>query len=132
LGTRICPPPHVGGYGGDLSSEAWNGPGRIGGDPGGGDVSRTFNGVIDEVTVFNYALTPAQVLNLYNSASAAPSVTLTIQRSGPNLLLNWSNGTLQENTWLTGTWSAVTGAAPPSHTVTPSGTPKFYRVLVSN
>jgi hypothetical protein len=113
-------------------SEAWNGPGRIGGDPGGGDVSRTFNGIIDEVAVFNYALTPPQVLNLYNSGNTPPPVTLTIQRSGPDLVLSWSSGTLQENTSLTGTWSAVTGAAPPSHTVTPSGTQKFYRVLVSN
>jgi hypothetical protein len=107
-------------------SESWNGPARIGGDPG--HDSRTFNGVIDEVAIFNYALSPAQVLNLYRGLSP---VALAIQRSGQNLILSWPQGTLQQADSLTGSWSAVSGAAPPSHTlVNPVGN-KFYRVRVS-
>ena len=52
-------------------SEAWGGPARIGGDPN--NVNRTFNGDVDEVAVFNYALTPAQVLNLYNGSPRLPA-----------------------------------------------------------
>ena len=105
------------------------GPTRIGGDPN--NVNRTFNGDVDEVAVFNYALTPAQVLNLYNGVAPPPGVRLTLQRSVTNLTLGWPEGVLQEATSLLGPWSPVNGAAPPSHTVTPSGPQRFYRVRVS-
>jgi len=108
------------------TSEAWAGPARIGGDPN--NIDRTFNGDVDEVAVFNKALTPAQVLNLYNGVTSG---RLTIQRSATNLTLGWAEGVLQEATSLTGPWSAVNGAAAPSHTVTPTGAQKFYRVRVS-
>jgi hypothetical protein len=107
-------------------SEAWNGNARIGADAE--NVARTFNGVIDEVAVFNYALTPAQVLNLYNGA-APPSVTLNIQRLGSNLQLSWSQGTLLEATNVTGPWS-TNNAAPSPYPVTPAGPQKFYQLLV--
>ncbi|MCI0748014.1 MAG: immunoglobulin domain-containing protein [Verrucomicrobia subdivision 3 bacterium] len=107
-------------------TETWGGDARIGGDPSGAD--RTFGGIIDEVAVFHRALTPAQILNLYNGA---PPVTLGLQRSGSNLILNWTEGVLQESTSITGSWLPVGGAAPPSHTVTPSGPYKYFRVLVS-
>jgi len=108
------------------TSEAWAGPTRIGGDPNNG--TRTFNGDVDEVAVFNKALTPAQVSNLYNGVSAG---RLTIQRSATNLTLGWSEGVLQEATSLTGPWTPVNGATAPSHTVTTSGPMKFYRVRLS-
>jgi hypothetical protein len=111
------------------TAEAWAGPARIGGDPN--NVTRTFNGDVDEVAVFNYALTPSQVFNLYNGVSPNPGVRLTLQRSGANLTLGWSQGVLQEATSLAGPWSPVNGAAAPSHTVTTSGPMKFYRVRVS-
>jgi hypothetical protein len=108
------------------TSESWAGPARIGGDPN--NVTRTFNGDVDEVAVFNKALTPAEVSNLYNGVRPG---LLTIHRSATNLTLGWSAGVLQEATSLGGPWSPVNGATAPSHTVTPSGAQKFYRVRVS-
>ena len=62
-------------------AEAWDGNALIGYD--GGFYNADFPGDIDEVAVFNYALTPAQVLSLYNAAiGAEPTVTLTIQKVG--------------------------------------------------
>ena len=108
------------------TTEGWGGSARIGGDPHG--VERTFTGTIDEVAVFNYALTPEQVLSLYNGQSA---IRLNVQRSGPNLILSWSQGTLQQANSVTGSWSNVSGAVPPSFSTTPTGTQKFYRVRVN-
>jgi len=108
------------------TGEAWPGPARIGGDPN--NVTRTFNGDVDEVAVFNKALTPAQVSNLYHGVTPG---LLTIQRSATNLTLNWAEGVLQEATSLGGPWAPVNGATAPAHTVTPAGAQKFYRVRVS-
>jgi hypothetical protein len=102
---------------------AWDGTARIGSDEN--NLSRTFDGLIDEVAVFNYALTPAQVLAIYN---AALSVTLNIQKVGPNLQLTWPSGTLLEANDLAGPWS--TNSATPPYTFTPSAAKKFYRVQV--
>jgi len=58
---------------------------------------------------------------------AAP-VTLYIARSGSNLQLNWTNGTLLEANEVTGPWT-TNGATPP-YLVAPTGNKKLYRVLV--
>lgn len=96
---------------------------RIGGDPNAD--ARTFNGRIDEVAFFNYALTPAQIQGLY---LAAPVVTLNAVRSGGNLILTWPQGTLLEANVVTGPYT--TNNAPSPFTNTPSGAKKFYRVIV--
>jgi len=56
--------------------EAFNSSTLIGDDNAdGGNGARTFNGVMDEVAIFNYALAPTQLLNLYFSAyGGAPQV----------------------------------------------------------
>ena len=47
----------------------------IGGDsaPDRGNGVRTFNGVMDEVAIFNYALTQSEILNLYFNAAGGSS-----------------------------------------------------------
>jgi hypothetical protein len=102
---------------------AWDGTGRIGNDES--NVNRTFNGIIDEVAVFNYAFTPDEVLNLYN---AALSVTLNIQKVGANVVLSWPRGMLLEANQVTGPWTTNNAASP--YTNTPAGPRKFYRVQV--
>jgi uncharacterized repeat protein (TIGR03806 family) len=59
--------------------EAFNSSTLIGDDNAdGGNGSRTFNGVMDEVAIFNYALSPVQILNLYfNAAGGGPYVGAT-------------------------------------------------------
>ncbi len=53
--------------------QAFAGPTYLGTDPY--TASRTFNGTIDEVAVFNYAMTPSQVGQLYSGASFNPIIT---------------------------------------------------------
>lgn len=110
-------------------AEPWDGTAFIGYD--GGYYNADFPGDIDEVAVFNYAFTPSQVLNLYNAAlGAAPSVTLTIQYVGPNVILSWPQGILLEAGSVSGPWVTNNAATPPQYIVTPTGGAKFYRVRV--
>ena len=112
------------------TNEAWDGEARIGSDPQ--STGRTFNGIVDDVAVFNRALTPAQILNLYNAAFATvtpPAVTLAIQRLGPNVVLSWPQGTLLESTnGATGPYFTNNAASP--YTNVPSARKKFFRVIV--
>jgi hypothetical protein len=109
------------------TSEVWGGTADIGADSDNGS-GRTFDGIIDEVAVFNYSLTPTQVLNLYNSA-LAPSVRLTIQKIGGNLQLSWPQGTLLEANAITGPYT--TNNAPSPYTFSPTGSAKFFKVKVN-
>jgi hypothetical protein len=111
----------------DHSPEAWVGNGQLGHQVGRGPDDRVFDGAIDEVAIFNYAFTPAQVLNLYNSAFA-PSVTLTIQKVGANVQLTWPQGTLLEAASVAGPYTTNINVSP--YTFAPTGTAKYFRVKV--
>jgi hypothetical protein len=109
--------------------EAWNGGTLLGADtavlP-----DRIFQGKLDEVAVFDYALSPAQIAQLYSTAFTGGSVTLSVQRSGASLLLGWTHGALLAAPGVNGPWTPVSGAAPPAYWVAPSAAQMFYRVLV--
>ena len=105
------------------ANAVWDGSAHIGNDAN--NVDRTFDGVIDEVAVFNYAFTPEQVLNLYN---ASTSVLLNIQRAGSAVQLTWPVGTLLEANDVTGPWATNNAVSP--YIVAPAGAKKFYRVQV--
>ncbi len=92
-------------------------------------------GSIDEVRVWRGVLTPAQVAATdFAGTSSVPdfNVTLGASTSGGTLTLTWSTGTLLQSTNVTGPWTPVGGAAPPSYSVSTSGggPMKFYRVQV--
>jgi hypothetical protein len=106
--------------------ELWDGPTAIGADTLSGP-SRVFNGKIDEVAVFSYTLSPAQVGALYSVALLGGPMTLSCQRSGTDLMLSWPHGTLLQAPSPNGPWTPVDGAAPPSFTVTSVGC-MYYRV----
>jgi O-glycosyl hydrolase len=109
--------------------EAWNGSTLLGADT----VSlptRIFQGKLDEVAVFDSTLSPAQIAQLYSTALTGGPVALAVQRSGGGLLLSWLYGTLLAAPGVNGPWTPVSGAAPPSYSVTPTGTQMFYRVRV--
>ncbi len=110
------------------SAEPWPGQITLGADPN-NDINRTFNGRIDEVAIFNRALSPAEILNLYNGVGV-PNVSLTIDRTGVNTVLSWLQGTLLEATNVTGPWATITFATPPCHTNATTEVKKFYRVRV--
>jgi hypothetical protein len=92
----------------------------------GTDGTRAFNGVIDEVAVYASALTPAQIGQLYFTAT--PPMKLSIQQVGADVKLSWPQGTLLQADALAGPWTTNTAASP--YTVLPSAAKKFYRVIV--
>ena len=90
---------------------------------------RAFTGLIDEVAVFNSALTPAQIQSLFANGSQLDSVQLNCQRAGANLTLTWPQGTLLQSTNLGGPWARASAAAAPL-VVSPTNQSMFYRVLL--
>jgi hypothetical protein len=90
--------------------------------------------------VWTRALTPLEVAKIESAGrtagrsfdTVAPPVTITVTRSGASVTLSWATGTLlQSDTLGTGAvWTQVSGAVAPSYTFVPTGSMKFYRVLV--
>jgi hypothetical protein len=85
-----------------------------------------FAGSIDEVAIYNVALSPATIKAHYYVAQSGP-VSLTITRSGANVSVNWPAGILQSASALAGPWTDMPGATSPYQTSIGSGT-IFYRV----
>jgi hypothetical protein len=89
-----------------------------------------FNGSIDEVAIYNKALSPATI-NAHYFVAQSGAVSLTITRSGGNVTLTWAAGTLQQSSSLTGPWTDVSAATSPYQAPigsTSGGT--FYRVTL--
>jgi alpha-galactosidase len=108
--------------------QAFAGPGTIGTDTY-SSAARVFNGVMDEVAVFDYALTPAQIEQLYENGHELPQVQIGLQKSAAGLNLTWPQGTLLQATNIAGPWFAITNAAT-SFVVTPTNSAEFFRVLL--
>ena len=74
------------------SAEAFNTPALIGDDGADGDNGgRVFNGIMDEVAVFNTALSQQQVLNLYfNGVATAPQAGLPTEVPATNVFVGGS------------------------------------------
>ena len=80
-----------------------------------------FEGKIDDVAVYNKALTPQQIQNhLLNTTH------LSIVKVGGNIVITWPTGTLQSSTNAAGPYSNVNGATSP-YTNAVSGSRQFYR-----
>lgn len=88
-------------------------------------LERLFTGPIDEVAIYNYALSQNRIQAHY-SMGAFGSGPLTITRSGANVILTWPSGTLQEATAITGPFLDNLATSP--YTTPASGPQKFYRV----
>jgi len=88
--------------------------------------ANNYAGGIDEVAIYNTALTPAKVATHYLIGKVGTAV-LTITKSGSNLAVAWPVGTaLQEAASLTAIFTDVPGSPTSPLTITASGT-KFYR-----
>lgn len=83
-----------------------------------------YDGGIDEVAFYNYALSPQQVQNHFLN-----NVRLTISKIGNKAVLNWPAGTLQAAPIVTGTYTNVTGATSP-YTNNITGSATYYRLQV--
>jgi hypothetical protein len=103
---------------------------RIGGDPL--DVARTFDGSIDEVAIFNAALTAEQIQALYSGTTVATGAHLSITQNAGQITITWDQpGTLQSTTAFTGPTTQWTNETTTGNTFTTatSGAMKFYRVV---
>ena len=80
-----------------------------------------FDGVIDDVAVYNKALTPAQV-----QAHYLATVRLTIAEAGGKVVLSWPFGALQQSSAAAGPYANLVGVTSP-YTNAPNST-AFFRV----
>jgi Concanavalin A-like lectin/glucanases superfamily len=110
-------------------NEAWGGNANIGADPT--YTVRNVNGMVDEVAVFNYAMTSQQVQNLYAGVAQAAQPRLSVSAAtGGQITISWSgSGTLQSTPALKGASTVWTTAGTTSPvTVTAKNAATFYRV----
>ena len=85
---------------------------------------KPFDGAIDDVAFYNKPLSADRVKAHYANSIAT---RLEYAKSGNDLVLTWSAGTLQEANTIDGSFADVAGANSP-FTVTPNEAKKFYRV----
>ena len=102
----------------------------IGGAPDYGTARLLPAADIAQAAVFDQALTAAQIAGLYNGTFVPGPQTITITRSGSNVVLNWQIGTLLQAPTVLGPWTTNSAAVPP-YTTPATGAAKFFRLLVS-
>jgi len=94
---------------------------------------------IDDLGIWRRLLTADEVTTIYAAGLSGQSfaatvpprglvVPLTISLTGATVQLNWSQGTLESAPAVTGPWSVVTNAAPPSFSTPHADSATFYRV----
>jgi hypothetical protein len=101
---------------------------RIGGGASEGPGNYFFHGDVDEVAIYDEALSHEAIILHY--LAGAPNVeapVLTATRSGNDLVLTWTAGTLEAAATITGEWTTVAGATSP-WTVTPADQARFFRL----
>jgi len=81
-----------------------------------------FMGIVDDVAVYNKALTPAQIQNHFLNTTH-----LSITTTGNSIVVSWPVGALQSALSVTGPYTNVGGATSP-YTNSISGSQKFFRV----
>lgn len=91
--------------------------------------ARVFNGLIDEVAVFNHPLTSSQIQQLYENGCKLPQVKIGVQRMGGGLNLIWPQGTLLQSPMMAGPWTPVADALSPDQLALTNGS-MFYRILL--
>jgi len=93
---------------------------------------RIFNGVMDDVAVYNTALSQTQLEALYNASEGiVPPVTLQMTQSGGAVQISWNPalGVLLQSTNIRGPWVTNAAAVSP-YSVSPTNAAQFYRVRV--
>ena len=92
--------------------------------PSGGFDNAFFPGSIDEVAVFNYALTASNIQAIYKSSI---NFSISIAPHSGGVQVTWPVGQLQSATNVTGPWSNVSGVSPLS--VSATNKSLFYRAV---
>jgi hypothetical protein len=88
-----------------------------------------FAGAIDEVAIYDKALSPTQIEVHYTAGTSTTTAppTLSIGLASGKVVLTWNSGTLQQATAITGPFADVAAAASP-YTVSGNSATGFYRV----
>lgn len=86
-------------------------------------LQRQFNGAIDEVAIYDYALTPTRVQAHYNVSKQG----LFISNPNGQITLTWGAGTLVQSPTVNGIYTNTPNATSPYHPA-PGPTQMFYRV----
>ena len=87
-----------------------------------------FAGLVDEAAVYGKALSAAQIAAHYGSGVGVVASSLSIARTGADVTITWTGGTLQSADDVAGTYADVTGSPQSPLKVTPAGARKFYRL----
>ena len=111
-------------FAGAYAAQTFTANSYVGWDTAGGAIGRRWTGNIDEVMVFDRALSAVEINALYLGVPG--SATLTIVPSGSNVQLTWPGGTLLEATAVTGPWTTNSATSP--YTAPAAAAQKFYRV----
>ncbi len=113
-----------------------NGGWAIGARPANGPagvIPPSLDGSINNVAIYDYALTPAQIQQHYQigltGTNASPPL-VSIQLSGPNVIITWNSGYLQEATSINGPWTYANTATSP-YAVPANGPAAFYRTTLT-
>jgi hypothetical protein len=105
------------------------------GQVGTADYNVVFGADVDDLGVWQRALSPSEAESIYlvgqqgRSFDTYGPVIITLRKAGSDLELVWQTGTLlSSTTGVNGTYNPVPGASAPYYRVTPGPTPTFYRV----
>ena len=91
--------------------------------------TQQFFGWIDDVALYNYALSSNQVQNLYQAGTSLPPVSLTLTKlDGSHLQCDWNYGVLQSATNVLGPYQDQTNLTPPCTIAISNALQLFYRV----
>jgi hypothetical protein len=92
----------------------------------------TLNGSINNVAIYNYALSPATILQHYQIGVYGPAPTMSIHESGTNVVVSWTSGFLQEAAKVTGSWTYDnTNMVTSPYTVPATNAAKFFRATLT-
>ncbi len=89
---------------------------------------------IDDVGIWQRALSPYEAAAIYAAGQRNLSFdvvgppNVSVSRSGANIQVSWSSGTLLESTNVKGPYTPVPGATPPVYNTTALGSAMFFRV----
>jgi hypothetical protein len=100
---------------------------RIGGGATESSGNYFFTGEVDEVAVYDHALTGSQVQQHYQAAPLLPRVG--VERKGGGVRLTWPTGVLEQAHGVRGPWGSLTGVASP-WTFYPTNSPLVFRLKV--
>jgi hypothetical protein len=85
-----------------------------------------WDGGIEDVAVYNYVLSPQEIQNHFQNTTH-----LTAVSSGNSITLKWPVGTLQSATNVSGPYTDVIAATPPSYSTSMTSPHVFYRVSIA-